>query len=77
MFSDQLDNNRIIEATSQPPGPGSFDALAGARGAFTVNTMLAWRLITEVRAAWSLETRDPPRREIAGPIRGGQSSQAG
>jgi len=60
-FNDQLDNKRIIDATSQPIGPGSFDTLAGARNAFTRNTMLAWRLITEFRAAWSMETREPPQ----------------
>ncbi len=60
-FNDQLDNKRIIDATSQPIGPGSFDTLADARNAFTRNTMLAWRLITEFRAAWSMETREPPQ----------------
>ena len=66
MFNDQLDNHQIIEATGQPTGPGSFDTLAGARNAFTVNTMLAWRLITEFRAAWSMETREPPQPQPPG-----------
>jgi KAP family P-loop domain len=59
VFTDQLDRERMIAATSVPPGPGSFDALANARGAFSLDTQLAWRLITQFRKAWSLETRDP------------------
>lgn len=77
IFNDQLDNKRIIEATSQPPGSGSFDTLAAARNAFTVNTMLAWRLTTEFRAGWSMEIQDPPQRKIAEPIRGEQSAPEG
>jgi hypothetical protein len=64
-FTDQLDRERMIAATSVPSGPGSFDALASARAAFSLDTQLAWRLITQFRKAWSLETRDhaaPPQR---------------
>jgi hypothetical protein len=37
---------------------GSFDSLAAARMAFSLDPHLAWRSITEFRQAWSLETRD-------------------
>jgi hypothetical protein len=60
VFNGQLDIERVIDATSQPGNPGSFDALASARNAFTLNTMLAWHLITEFRSAWSMDTREPP-----------------
>ena len=60
VFNGRLDDERIIEASSQPSDPGSFDALAAVRNAFTLNTMLTWRLITEFRSAWSMETREPP-----------------
>ena len=59
VFTDQLDRERVIAATSLPPAPGSFDALASARAAFSVDTLLAWRLISQFRKAWSLETREP------------------
>ena len=59
VFTDRLDRERIIAATSVPPGLDSFDALANARAAFSVDTLLAWRLITQFRKAWSLETREP------------------
>jgi hypothetical protein len=67
VFNDKLDGARMIAATSVPPGPGSFDALAGARAAFTVDTLLAWRLITQCRKAWSLETREPGRESPQAP----------
>jgi len=66
VFTDRLDSERMIAATSVPPGPGSFDALAGARAAFSVDTLLAWRLITQFRKAWSLETREPGQVPAAG-----------
>lgn len=58
VFTDQLDREHIIAATSVPAGPGSFDALASARATFSVDTLLAWRLITLFRKAWSQETRE-------------------
>jgi hypothetical protein len=58
VFTDQLDRERMIAATSVPPGVGSFDALASSRAAFSLDTRLAWRLITQFRKAWSLETRE-------------------
>ena len=61
VFTDQLDRERIIAATSFPAGLGNFDALAAARAAFSVDTLLAWRLITQFRKAWSMETREPER----------------
>jgi hypothetical protein len=59
VFTDRLDRERIIAATSVPPGPDSFDALASARAAFSLDTLLAWRLISQFRKACSLETREP------------------
>lgn len=68
VFNGQLDIERIIDASSQPGNPGSFDTLASARNAFTMNTMLAWRLITEFRSAWSMDTREPPSGLLTPPI---------
>lgn len=59
VFTDRLGRERIIAATSVPPGPDSFDALASARAAFSLDTLLAWRLVTQFRKTWSLETREP------------------
>jgi hypothetical protein len=59
VFTDELDDARMIEATSASSEPGSFDALARARSAFTTDTQLAWNLITQSRIAWSLEPREP------------------
>jgi hypothetical protein len=59
VFTDRLDRERIIAATSDPPGPDSFDALASARAAFSLDTLLAWRLITQFRKSCSLEIREP------------------
>jgi hypothetical protein len=59
VFTAGLDTERMVEATSALSGPGGFDALAAARYAFTLDTHLAWRSITQFRKAWSLETRDP------------------
>jgi hypothetical protein len=61
VFTDGLDSLRIVKATSDTSGPGSFDTLAAARYAFTLDTQLAWRSITQFRKAWSLETREPFR----------------
>ena len=66
VFTDGLDGEHMIAATSVPPGPGSFDALAAARAAFSLDTKLAWRLITQCRKAWSLETREPGQAPAAG-----------
>jgi hypothetical protein len=60
VFGDRLTSDLMVEATGDSTGPRSFDALAAARYAFTLNTTVAWRSITQVREAWSLETRDPP-----------------
>jgi hypothetical protein len=64
VFTDQLDGIHMIDATSIPSGPVSFDALAAARNAFTTDTLLAWNLITQCRIAWSLETREPTGPEV-------------
>lgn len=58
VFTERLDDECITRATAEIPGPGTFDALAGARNAFALGTPLAWRLITKFREAWSMETRD-------------------
>jgi hypothetical protein len=58
IFTDRLDDAHMVKATSNSSEPGSFDALAAARNAFTTNTLLAWNLITQCRNAWSLETRE-------------------
>jgi hypothetical protein len=60
VFTDQLDDAQMVTATSSSSGPGSFDALAAARNAFTTDTQLAWNLITQCRAAWCLEVRERP-----------------
>jgi hypothetical protein len=61
IFTDRLDDAQMVKATSKSSGPGSFDALAAARNAFTVDTLLAWNLVTQCRNAWSLETRNSPK----------------
>jgi hypothetical protein len=64
VFTDRLDDAKMVEATSESSRPGSFDALAAARNAFTTDTLLAWNLVTQCRNAWSLETREPVRGQI-------------
>ena len=59
VFTDQLDSQRMVSATSESGGIGTFDALATARSAFSIDPRLAWRLITQFRTAWRLETREP------------------
>jgi hypothetical protein len=58
VFTSTLDATHMTKAISTA-SPGSFDALAAARQAFTLDPHLAWRSITEFRQAWALETRDP------------------
>lgn len=58
VFAGSLDTARVTKATTSI-GPGSFNALAAARLAFTLDPHLAWHSITEFRKAWALETRDP------------------
>ena len=64
VFTDRLDDAHMVKATSESSGPGSFDALAAARNAFTTDTLLAWNLVTRCRIAWSLETREPTGTEV-------------
>lgn len=59
VFTDALDDERMMKATSAPSEPSSFDALARARSAFTTDTLLALNLTTQSRIAWSLEPREP------------------
>src|ERR1700729_3347912 len=42
VFTDQLDDDRIVRATSDPRSAAGFDALAGIRNALGLDTMLAW-----------------------------------
>jgi hypothetical protein len=63
VFTDRLDDAQMVKATSKSSEPGSFDALAAARSTFTMDTQLAWNLVTQCRNAWSLETREPARRQ--------------
>lgn len=62
VFTDQLDSSHMIAATDGSLSSGSFDTLAGARAAFALDTLLAWRLVSQFRKAWSLETREPATR---------------
>jgi hypothetical protein len=64
VFTDQLDEARMLKATSKLSESGSFDELAAARNAFTIDTLLAWKLITQCRTAWSLETHEPALKEV-------------
>ena len=59
VFTDQLDPVRFIKAADASRAHGTFDALAEARDAFTIDTRIAWRSITRFRQTWSLETREP------------------
>jgi hypothetical protein len=61
IFTDRLDDAQMVKATNKSSGPGSFDALAAARNTFTVDTLLAWNLVTQCRNAWSLETQSYPK----------------
>jgi hypothetical protein len=60
VFNNNLSTSQMITATSTPTDPGSIDAIAAARHAFTLDTQLAWQSITQFRKAWHMETRDPP-----------------
>jgi hypothetical protein len=62
VFTARLDDTDMVKATEKSSGPGSFDALAAARNAFTMDTLLAWNMVTQCRNAWSLESREPARR---------------
>jgi hypothetical protein len=64
VFCEQMSDQQIIEATGQPPRPGGFETLASAKNAFTLSTMLAWRLNTQFRVAWSMKTREPPQQQL-------------
>ncbi len=64
VFCERMSDQQIIEATGQPARPGSFETLTSAKNAFTLSTMLAWRLNTQFRAAWSMETREPPQQQL-------------
>ncbi|HTW00019.1 MAG TPA: hypothetical protein VMF87_06930 [Streptosporangiaceae bacterium] len=59
VFTDKLDRERFVKASDASGAPGTFDALAQARDAFTIDAQLAWRSITAFRQAWTLEIRTP------------------
>jgi hypothetical protein len=59
-FASTLDAAQMAKATTSS-SPGSFETLASARLAFTLDPHLAWHSITEFRQAWALETRDSGR----------------
>ena len=48
----------MIAATGSSGDPGSFDALVAARNAMALDTLLSWRLTSEFRKQWQLETRE-------------------
>lgn len=58
IFADSLDTAKTTTAITTA-SPGSFDALATARLAFSLDPHLAWHAITTFRQAWTLETRTP------------------
>lgn len=58
IFTDRLDGKRLAQATASDSWRGSFDSLARARNAFALGAPVAWRLISNFRSAWSMETRD-------------------
>ena len=60
VFTNQLDDQRIVRATNDPRGPASFDALASIWNALGLDTMLAWQMISHFRTAWgSLDVLAP------------------
>jgi hypothetical protein len=58
IFTDELGSERMIEATGSSGDRGSFDALVAARNALALDTLLSWRLTSEFRNQWHLETRE-------------------
>jgi hypothetical protein len=56
VFSDHLDAERMLRATSGGDDPGTFEALAAARHASALDTQLAWWEISQFRDAWGLNT---------------------
>jgi hypothetical protein len=80
VFTDRLDDNRIVRATSDPRSAAGFDALAGIRNALGLDTMLAWQMISQFRTAWgSLDICEPtylvsPRRRRRGRSAAGQKA---
>lgn len=61
VFGERLDEQQIRWATSDTDHPGHLDRLARARAMFAEDTQFAWRLIDDVRTAWTLPTCDPPK----------------
>ena len=58
IFTDELGSERMIKATGSSGDLGSFDDLVAARNALALDTFLSWRLTTEFRQQWRLETRE-------------------
>lgn len=57
VFNASLDEQRMQRATRDGNHPGTFDALARARHAFSISTPLALHLIHEFRTEWKLPVR--------------------
>ncbi|GAB3137948.1 hypothetical protein [Microbispora hainanensis] len=58
VFNERLDEDRVRSAADDSHGQCLFDMLASARSALGTNTELAWRLTSEARSAWGLDSWD-------------------
>ncbi|MFF4128350.1 hypothetical protein ACFYYP_32910 [Microbispora rosea] len=58
IFGEFLDEARTARCADDSTWPGSFDALASARHAFSMDARIAWNAVTGCRAAWNLNVRD-------------------
>ncbi|MFI7031918.1 hypothetical protein ACIBK1_24690 [Microbispora rosea] len=58
VFNEHLDEDRVRSAADDSHGQCLFDRLASARSALGTNTELAWRLTSEARSAWGLDSWD-------------------
>ncbi|OPG12684.1 hypothetical protein [Microbispora sp. GKU 823] len=61
VFNEHLDEDRVKFAADDSQGQCVFDMMASARWALGTNTELAWRLTSETRQAWGLESWDEGR----------------
>ncbi|WP_328854791.1 hypothetical protein OHB01_00800 [Microbispora hainanensis] len=58
VFNERLDEDRVRSAADDSHGQCLFDILVSARSALGTNTELAWRLTSEARSAWGLDSWD-------------------
>ncbi|MFG1863505.1 hypothetical protein [Microbispora bryophytorum] len=58
VFNEHLDEDLVRAAADDSHGQCLFDLLASARSALGTNTELAWRLTSEARSAWGLDSWD-------------------